>query len=139
MTIKNKTEINRDIKFNISETIENCDGTIAIGDELITLNGKVAIEKQEGSNKWGDQLQFVLYGNQCKKENRAVGTTGFNRIEIEIPFQLGKELILDFAKRNLGIEGSKKFDAKDWNKDLCENCGEHNFCPKCNKYTWSKK
>ena len=101
------------------------------------FKGEVHIIKRSGESLFGNQIliEFLMQskGNvyPAKKSRN-----GFDFVEI----YLKSEEAIELFKRAISlIEGSKSFGYKEWKKDLCERCGEHNYCLKCKKYTWSKE
>lgn len=99
--IKEKKWINGNIEFDIVETATKHDTTIAFGNKRLVLKGNVSIEQMKGSQRWGDQVQIVAYGKELIEEVRASGTTGYNRVEIALPKEIGEALIKAFADKHL--------------------------------------
>lgn len=57
------------------------------------LEGTISLERMTGSWKFGDQLQIVVYGNKIRQQVRVSNNKGYERIEIALPLNIGKELL----------------------------------------------
>jgi hypothetical protein len=95
---------NRGIRYETIETQSEIEGTLSFNDKRIVLKGRLALEKMTNSWKFGKQIQIVLFGQVLKIEPRSKNN-GFDRIEIAIPFEMGKDL---FSKFNKIIENDTK-------------------------------
>jgi len=90
---------NRGINFDIIETTVPIEATCTVNETRITLKGNFSIEKMDGSQRWGKQVQFVCYGKDIKVEARPKHTTGYNRIEIYLPVFEAKEMMKKFLRK----------------------------------------
>lgn len=103
--------------------------------------GNIDFFHREGKSSFGEQVVFeFLIKDKKTTYPSQPSKNGFNFVEI----YMTPEEALDLFKEGIElIQGFKEttFNLGDWNKDLCEWCGEHNVCKneKCEKYTWSKK
>jgi len=112
MHVKHKTNSENGVEYDIVETINPVESTCSVADKRIVIDGKVALETMNNSWKFGKQIQIVAYGKVKAVEQRAANR-GYDRIEIALPYEVGKELILELAKKlecnelKIGTEGGK--------------------------------
>jgi hypothetical protein len=96
--ITKKTNIVNGVKYEIVESNDKIESTVSMNNDRIIYNGKVAFEKMSGSYKFGKQIQIVVFTKDVKIENRTFNN-GFERIEIAIPYELGKIMFKEFIKK----------------------------------------
>jgi len=98
--------------------------------------GQPNISIRTGDSKFGKEVVFQLQARELVSEYDS--SSGFkDHIEIYFTEEQLKEILTPLIKA-LKLS-TANFNPGEWEKDKCERCGEHNFCKKCNKYTWSKK
>ena len=86
------------VDYDIVETNSASESTATVGARKIVYVGKVAFETMSNSWKFGKQIQIVVFGKIKTIESRA-NNRGYERIEIALPYEVGKELILEMAKK----------------------------------------
>lgn len=96
--IRKRKNKHGEVDFDIVEAVTETpiEATVGIGDERIVVKGNIALEKMTNSNVWGNQIQIVLFGKEAIVREKRANNTGFNRIEIALPMELGKELFEEF-------------------------------------------
>jgi len=96
--------------------------------------GKLNLALRNGESKFGDEIIFQLIIDKVVQKYSAVSP--LNHLEIYFSRENAVEM---FEKMLEILKDKKQIDKiKEWSKDRCERCGEHNICPNCNKYTWSR-
>lgn len=90
-------EINEDrgVKYETVKSEQEIEGTFCFENKRMVLKGILALEKMTNSWKFGKQIQIVLFGKNLKIETRS-NNKNYNRIEIAIPFEIGKNLFKQF-------------------------------------------
>lgn len=74
------------------------EATVAYGNKRLVFRGLCTVDKTQGSWKFGEQIQLVLWTKEkVKVENRAENN-GYNRIEIALPKEIGIRMIQEVAE-----------------------------------------
>lgn len=101
--IKETDNSDRGVDYKGVQTNQSFDGTMTNGSDKFTLNGKISLEIMQNSWKFGKQIQIVVFGKSVTKGTRA-NNNGWERIEIAMPFEVGKSLFEQFHNNVLSQE-----------------------------------
>jgi hypothetical protein len=90
MVIQKQNEHNG-VRHEIYETSTKHEATFGTGNTKSVMVGRVCVERMNGSYKYPDQLQIVMYGNTVREQDRNMSQ--YDRIEICLPYGEGIELL----------------------------------------------
>ena len=118
--------------------LNNKEMIIRIGLKNEGFKGKFEITHREGKSVYGNQVLFEFLIDKKFQEYLVNSKNDLDYVEIYLTEEEFKNLMKTSAEYFFN-KNEEKFNFKEWDKNLCENCGEHIFCNKCNKYVWNKK
>lgn len=87
----------RGVEYNSVVSDKEIEGSCSYEEKRLIFKGKVSFELMKNSWKFGKQIQVVLFGKDLKFETRSPNAN-YNRIEIAIPFEIGKKLLEEFGE-----------------------------------------
>ena len=92
--------------FHYAKSGRPFEATVSYGDTRLVFEGQVVFEKTQGSFKFGEQFQIVLWTkNLPLTEERAIND-GYSRIEIALPLEVGERMVRQAANKSTRQQNS---------------------------------
>lgn len=92
------------VTFNYLQTHSKHDAHCTLTDEeKVLINGPVSFEIVDGSWKYGKEIRITVFGPP-QMRCRVTNNKGYGRIDISLPFEIGREMIKRFNEKLNGAE-----------------------------------